>query len=397
MLDELLQPIIPALFWSEYWEKRPLHIARPSPVWYRELASIDDLEAIISLTSAPRQVADDLRLVRSTSDGLKDDPMERGADGRPDMAAVYRAYGKGSTIVVDRLDLRWAPVARLAARIADETGYLAGVNLYCSPPGAQGFPAHADAQDVFLLQIEGSKSWRIDSPEYELPLEGKLVPLKAEEGREPLLQTTIEPGHLLYIPRGFIHAGVANREASMHLTLSIYATRWVELLGAALTVAAEQDVRFRRTVPALDLKDEELIDAVRNELALLFQGACGRDVAAKAIGRVLNTQLRTQPNSPDPHFKTVDRARSLSGKTEVARRFGFRPRVIREEHRVRIQFGTRSVSAPQSAASALDYVSSQEKFRVDDLPGPLDEASKIVLVRRLIHEGLLTISVTHTE
>jgi hypothetical protein len=42
-------------------------------------------------------------------------------------------------------------------------------------------------------------------------------------------------------------------------------------------------------------------------------------------------------------------------------------------------------------ASALEFVSAHERFRVDELPGGLSPQSKIVLIRRLIQEGLLRI------
>jgi hypothetical protein len=391
VLDQLLYPITTAAFLSEYWEKQPLHVARSSPAWCRELPSIDDLDAIISLASAPGLVRDELRLVRTTLKGLEDAPIELGHDGRPDLSAVYRAYATGWTIVVNRLHLRWASVARMAAGIEEEIGYCVGVNLYCTPSGSRGFQAHADGHDVFLLQMEGRKSWRIFPPKYELPLEDARAHVKAQEMGRPLVELTAEPGHLLYIPRGFIHEGAANSDASMHFTIGIHVITWVELLEAALHVVAEQDARFRNTVPVLDLKDEKLINAVGNEFAVLLQSVCGRDVTAKAMERVFSAQSRRLINFTDPHFKTVERAQTLCGTTEVARRRGLRPQVIREESRVRIEFGARSLSAPLFTAPALDFVSTQERFRVDDLPEPLSGRSKIVLVRRLIQEGLLTI------
>jgi hypothetical protein len=46
---------------------------------------------------------------------------------------------------------------------------------------------------------------------------------------------------------------------------------------------------------------------------------------------------------------------------------------------------------------ALEHVRDHERFRVRDLPGTLDDDSKVVLVRRLVREGLLRAGLSRTE
>ena len=43
-------------------------------------------------------------------------------------------------------------------------------NAYVTPPQNQGFSAHYDVHDVFVLQIDGEKQWRIHSPVLMSPL-----------------------------------------------------------------------------------------------------------------------------------------------------------------------------------------------------------------------------------
>jgi hypothetical protein len=127
-------------------------------------------------------------------------------------------------------------------------------------------------------------------------------------------------------------------------------------------------------------------------LASLLEAVAGREVAIEAMTRSAGARSRTFRASPDPHFNVIERARSLSGDTEVVKRLGMFTRVNHRDSRVSIEFGACSVSAPLSAASALDFISAHQRFRVDDLPEGLSLQSKIVLVRRLIHEGLLKIA-----
>jgi len=110
MLPQLLYPYSLATFRSEYWEKQPLYVARPLPEWCREMPSLDDLDAIINLTSLPEGPYKEL-LIRADAYGVENYNVERGPDGRPDMSAIYRAYARGWTIVVYNLHRRWNSVA----------------------------------------------------------------------------------------------------------------------------------------------------------------------------------------------------------------------------------------------------------------------------------------------
>lgn len=387
MLQQLIAPVSLAMFWSEYFEKRPLHVARRLPEWCREMPSIDDLDAIISYTSAPDGFPLDELIRGSETHGAEYRPFER-PDGRPEMSAIYRAYASGWSIAVYSLHRRSAPVTRLANSLASELRQKIHVNLYCTPSDARGLMAHADSHDVVVLQLEGRKSWRVFAPQYLLPLEGQRTTVNLDALGAPVLEATTEPGQILYLPRGFIHEAVRTSVPSMHLTIGIHPLRWLDMLEAAVRVVAERDVRFRRAAPSL-AADEKSADKVEHEFASLLDLVHDRKVLLEAMGRCRASGNPTLRISPDPHFSAIEQARSLSGATEVARRLGWRTRVIQDNIRVRIQFGVRSLSAPLSVAPAFEFISEHEQFRVDDLPEGLSEQSKVVLVRRLIHEGLL--------
>jgi len=53
--------------------------------------------------------------------------------------------------------------------------------------------------------------------------------------------------------------------------------------------------------------------------------------------------------------------------------------------------GDRRVEAPARVAPQLLFVAGHEAFTIADLPGPLDDKGKVVLVRRLVREGILTV------
>eukprot|EP00954_Amorphochlora_amoebiformis_P003993 310054-Amorphochlora_amoeboformis.AAC.1 len=43
-------------------------------------------------------------------------------------------------------------------------GRVSGANAYLTPSGTQGFAPHFDDVDVYILQLEGRKRWRLYPP-----------------------------------------------------------------------------------------------------------------------------------------------------------------------------------------------------------------------------------------
>jgi lysine-specific demethylase/histidyl-hydroxylase NO66 len=73
----------------------------------------------------------------------------------------------------------------------------------------------------------------------------------------------------------------------------------------------------------------------------------------------------------------------------VRRRAGAVCRVRPRADRVELLLGDRTVSLPDRARPALDAVLGSGRLAVRDLAPHLDASSRLVLVRRLIAEGLL--------
>ena len=64
--------------------------------------------------------------------------------------------------------------------------------------------------------------------------------------------------------------------------------------------------------------------------------------------------------------------------------------LVREENeRLVLLFGATEISLPAFTRDAVMFALEGAPFMVRDLPGELDDAGKVVLVRRLLKEGLL--------
>lgn len=132
-----------------------------------------------------------------------------------------------------------------------------GTNVYLTPPNSQGFAPHYDDIEAFVLQLEGAKHWKVyapRSPQENLPRVSS-GNFSQDEIGEPILDVKMEPGDMLYFPRGFIHqAETVEGKHSLHITVSMYQkTSYADLLEVllpnALQAAINSDVRFREGVP----------------------------------------------------------------------------------------------------------------------------------------------------
>ena len=87
-----------------------------------------------------------------------------------DDTALWRKFADGATLVLQALHRTWEPVADLSTALSGELGHPVQANAYITPPQNRGFDDHYDVQDVFVLQIEGTKRWVLHEPVQPDPL-----------------------------------------------------------------------------------------------------------------------------------------------------------------------------------------------------------------------------------
>ena len=99
-----------------------------------------------------------------------------------------------------------------------------------------------------MLQIAGSKHWRIHQPPFPLPHLSQPFDPRSYAPSGPLFELDLVPGDLLYLPRGFVHTTTTSGRSSVHVTLGITVYTWVELL-TEWAQSSKQNRSFRRALP----------------------------------------------------------------------------------------------------------------------------------------------------
>jgi len=112
---------------------------------------------------------------------------------------------------------------RVIAALEEAFGALVGANIYWTPKDTQGLAPHWDSIDAFVLQLNGTKKWKLwKNPEMDLPPGDSSEDMQMDELGEPLAEIELEPGDMLYMPRGIVHCAHSGpEESSIHVTFSV--------------------------------------------------------------------------------------------------------------------------------------------------------------------------------
>ncbi|PRY33644.1 cupin domain-containing protein [Pseudosporangium ferrugineum] len=391
----------PAKFAEAYWGRQPLLTRADElagPDGFLDLLSPDAVDELLSergLRTPFLRVADRgtvLPAARFTgSGGAGAEIGDQVVDDK-----ILQLYADGATLVLQGLHRLWPPLIRYAGRLGAELRRPLQVNAYLTPAGNKGFATHYDTHDVFVLQVDGTKRWRIHEPVLPEPLErqawgGRADEVGAVAEGPAALDVVLAPGDALYLPRGWLHSAEAQGERSLHLTFGIRSlTRYAlveELLGLA---AADQ--RLRATLPyGLDVADpaevEPELAATVAALRDWLQTADPADVAERLRARSWPA-ARPAPVRP---LAQLAYAENLTPDDRVAVRGGLRWD-LRDDgpSHVVLRLSGRTLRFPSFCAAAVRAALDGRTHRVGDLPGLDDDADRLVLARRLLREAVLT-------
>ncbi len=216
-------------------------------------------------------------------------------------------FSAGSTIVLQALHRVWPPIIEFCQQLAADLGHPVQANAYVTPPQNQGFDDHYDVHDVFVLQVSGRKKWSVHAPVLASPLRDQpwtdrrdAVRRAAEQ--EPVLETVLEPGDVLYLPRGYLHSATALGGVTVHLTLGVHS--WTEFAVAEELVALAlrrlaDDEWARGSLPlGTALRGDELeVHTIRKVLSEVLDAVDPDDVADRLRARRRDAQ-RAAPIGP---------------------------------------------------------------------------------------------------
>jgi len=222
----LLGGISPQVFMKRYWQKKPLLVRQAlpgfKPLLQRaklfELAADEDVQSRLVVQEPGRS------------------PGWRLAHGPLARKTLPPLKQPGWTLLVQGVDLQNEPVHALMNqfRFVPDARLDDVMISYATDGGGVG--PHIDSYDVFLLQAQGRRRWRIGRQKKPVLQDG--VPLKILTNFVPEEEFVVEPGDLLYLPPGYAHDGIALGEC-MTYSIGFRIPKKAELASELLHRLAE--------------------------------------------------------------------------------------------------------------------------------------------------------------
>ena len=157
--------------------------------------------------------------------------------GRTKLDFIKQSQSEGFSIILGRMQEYWTPLSKLVIAIEEELlsknkklKSKVNANTYFTPPNSTGFKCHCDAEEIIILQVEGSKHWIIYEPLNKSPMES-IAAVNTNEVGNCVFDGFLKEGEALHIPRGYPHLVNTTDSHSLHITLSYNWFTWLDLIS----------------------------------------------------------------------------------------------------------------------------------------------------------------------
>jgi ribosomal protein L16 Arg81 hydroxylase len=374
----LIAPIPVETFLAEYWEQKPLIVHRNDRDYYDDTLTLDDFDRHIASTPSYVKTAE----AKTKAHAKTETDSTKGVEN------LLSQMWSGHTLVLDQLQQREPKLSHLCRVLQRELGYGMQTNCYLTPPNGAGFTPHWDNHDVFVLQVLGSKHWKMEHERRRLPARGDYM--ADEEGRfvrEDAASFILKQGDLIYIPRGVVHAAECGAEPSLHITLGIHPRTWDDLLNSTIADLVRQDESLRYALPPGFMSGPK--DALVSGIITILKRAINPKHVSASVDRFRDKQVTKAP--PDISGQIVDyfRPSQLDSKAVMRPRPGTVCTMYDGPDSVLLNYAGRAITFLGLFKEALIFALNTPSYAIGELPGDLEEEEKLALIERLMQEGLV--------
>lgn len=196
---QILGGITPAQFLAEYWQKKPLLIKNAIPN-FTGLLSPEELAGLACEDEVQSRIVEEINGIWHASHGPFDDADFARLPEQPEPAHRW-------TLLVQSVN-HFLPEASQLLQQFDFIPHARLDDLMVSyAPDGGGVGPHFDSYDVFLLQGQGKRLWRISEQTDLSLIEG--APLRILKNFDTAQEWLLEAGDMLYLPPHLAHWGIA--------------------------------------------------------------------------------------------------------------------------------------------------------------------------------------------
>jgi ribosomal protein L16 Arg81 hydroxylase len=295
---------------------------------------------------------------------------------------VLSEFREGATVMLDAFEDHSHTVQAACRSLSRSLRCPVDSYVFITPPGEKGLELHYDIKEVFVVQLVGTKRWKVYPQVTPVPDDSKVFP-DTDLG-EPQIDTILQPCDVMYIPKGTPHIAAAPEILSIHISFAARPATWTALLQKLLAQALDAPAftavpNLLATKPEtlraqLSAKLDELNQAVRNDTNIAFESGT---TAVPALVSALESL--TALASPDAELQIHRRQplqirRNQAGKTLV-RTTGA------------------TLAVPEVARPALDALSEHDTIALSELTHHLERPKSLALLGHLVGYGAVAVTI----
>lgn len=300
-------------FLNEYWQKKPLLI-KGGFKHFTDPLSADELAGL----ALEEEIESRIVSCANKQWDMQTGPFED-----------FSAFGdKDWTLLVQAVD-HWHPQA---AKLLDPFRFIPNWRIddlmvsFSAPGGGVG--PHLDQYDVFIVQGEGKRHWRVGMPDTSLK---QLCPHPRLLQVSPFtacIDVITEPGDILYIPPGCPHEGISI-ENSLNYSVGFRAPAQKDLLTGLADHLIDHDITGKRFTDA-GRNSAQSVGVITDDDLSKVQQLLQQLVSDKAIlpqwfgSLITRAKHELDLNEPDPHYGADEIAEYLEEGSVLSRTGGLR-------------------------------------------------------------------------
>ncbi len=244
ILELILGSVSESEFFQQYWEQNPLHVSRSSAEHFSSLLNVDAIESLLSTQALYFPTVQLTQSAKTIDVSDYTDETRRIVPHR-----LIERHHAGATLVISQAHELIKSLADFRRNTQRALTLRCQTNVYLSPKGQQGFNAHFDSHDVFILQVAGTKVFNFYEGGVELPYQHDNFQADKHTVGALTVSITLEPGDTLYIPRGVLHDAIATDQTSLHITLGVYPMTHRDVLLEMVQQLTQHNPAYRKSVP----------------------------------------------------------------------------------------------------------------------------------------------------
>ncbi|BBN81420.1 50S ribosomal protein L16 arginine hydroxylase [Pseudoalteromonas sp. A25] len=363
-------------FLKQYWQKQPLLIKRGfthfvDPIEPEELAGLAMEEAIES------------RLI---------------TNHKNDWQAYHGPFEEftlltdtNSTLLVQAVD-HWHPSS---AMLIEPFRFIPNWRIddlmvsYSTPGGGVG--PHLDQYDVFIIQGQGKRHWRVGMPNPSLKQFAQNKSLLQVEQFDAIIDEVLEPGDILYIPPGCPHEGYAVENA-LNYSVGFRAPDQKDLLSSFADYLIDNELGNKRysdadcdQISSVGLIGDTEIDSVQTLMKDLLEN---KEVFKHWFGTMISQPKHDmdlapldEPFSHDALFDYLDPADTVVRAGGVRSVYQVTP-----EHII-LSINGETYCLPATSLTGVKLLTDRSCFTVSQIKNALNCMEFMKVFTKLINEG----------